>query len=270
MKNKKLSPVTEQSEQVTAYAAGERTNPGFTPQCSAMTGNKSSAQTNRNDYFYHLAQLNNAVGLQTDPCFLGHSFDLCKLSYSIPDRILLATNQKYFLYEVMRNNFSFILSTFLNPEVGVEVDVFIISRFTTFGQMGEFLDLNEEEQSKHPDMKEFCEPWKGLLRPLGRGFDDVILTECMEDVCFDDGTIMYPKGTIIATIAEDPFPKVSEPNAYRELLDPDNYGAPHDVLDFVNEKLHEAYPQFNLWCIALDLDFLHIFNLDKLPYTKMY
>ena len=99
---------------------------------------------------------------------------------------------------------------------------------------------------------------------------NVILTEFVKDSYLDDGSIMYPNGTVIGTIVRHPFPQVSTSYAYRELLDPENYNAPHYVLDFVNEKLHEAYPQHNLWCVTLDFEFLDIYDLDKLPHMKRY
>lgn len=244
-------------------AADERMNPGFMLQRSATTDSNSSGHSNNGGYFLELAQSYGAM--QPESCFQNMTFDLDLMAEI--GKLRLPQNQAYFLHEVMRNNFPLVKEAFMD---GTEkVDAIIISHIPIFGQAGEFLSLSEEEQSKHPDMKEFCEPWKGLVRPFGRN-GNVILTRCVKDLYFDDGTIMYPKGTLIGTIAKDPFPKISEPYAYRELLDPDNYSAPHDVLDFVNEKLHEAYPQFNLWCVALDLDNLSIFDLDKLPHMKRY
>ena len=242
-------------------ATDVRINLGFTPQCSATTDCNSSAHSNNGGYFWKLAQCYDAM--RPELCFQNIITDSGLMAEI--GKLKLAPNQEYFLHEVIKRDFPLIKDAFMNGEVGG----IIISHFTTFGQMGEFLTLSEEEQSKRPDVKEFCKPWKGLLRPLGKN-RNVILTECVKDLYFDDGTIMYPKGTVIGTIAKNPFPKVSESYAYRELLDPDNYSAPHDVLDFVNEKLHKAYPQFNLWCIALDLDHLSIFDLDKLAHMKRY
>ena len=48
MAKKKVSPVTELSEQATAYAADGRMNPGFMPQCSATTDSNCSAHSNNN------------------------------------------------------------------------------------------------------------------------------------------------------------------------------------------------------------------------------
>lgn len=264
MENKKISPVTEKSEQATAYVADERTNLGFTPQCSATTDSNSSIHSNNGGYFLELAQSYCAVQLES--CFQNMAIDP-DLMVEIKNKLKLAPNQELYIHEMIKRTIESAKDGFMNGSV--KVDVLEVSRFPALGQIAEFLGQSEEEQSKHPNKKEFCEPWKGLLRPLGRN-RDILLTKCVKDLRFDDGIIMYPKGTLIGTIAKDPFPKVPEPYAYRELLDPDNYSAPHDVLDFVNKKLHEAYPQFNLWCVALDLDNLSIFDLDKLPHMKRY
>lgn len=93
--------------------------------------------------------------------------------------------------------------------------------------------------------------------------------ELLQDIDFCEGRYL-PKGTIIGTLNENPFPAVEEPDVYRELLDPDNYGAPRYVLDFVNKKLNEALPGHNLWAKANDLDFLSIYDLNKLPHMKTY
>lgn len=82
--------------------------------------------------------------------------------------------------------------------------------------------------------------------------------------------MVYPAGIVGCTVVKDVFPNTNDTDVYRELLDPDNYSAPHDYVDFVNLKLHEAFPDRNLWFIALDFDYLFIFDLDKLPHLKRY
>ena len=241
-------------------ATDVRINLGLTPQCSATTDSNSSAHSNLS-YFQRLAQFCDAM--QPEPCFQDITIDLGLMTEI--KKLKLAPNQEMYIHEMIKRATKSVKENFVSGGV----DVLILSHFPTFGQIGEFLTLSGKEQSKHPHMKKFCYPWEGLIRPLGRD-GDVILTECVNDLSFDDDTIMYPKGTVIGTIAEKPFPEVSESYAYRELLDPDNYYAPHDVLDFMNEKLHEAYPQFNLWCVALDLEYLNIFDLSKLPHMKRY
>ena len=213
--------------------------PGFTPQCSATADSNSSEY---NNFMSEAYQLDDVMPLE--PCFHGIVIDP-DLMVEIK-KLKLPLNHAYFLHEVIRHTVTFIKEAFMDVNKKVE-----------------------EEQSKRLDMKEFCEPWKGLLRALGRN-EDVIRTECVKDLRFYNGTIMYPKGTIIGTIARKAFPYVLNYFDYLELLDPDNNDAPHDVLDFVNKKLHEANPQYNLWCVAEDLDYLFIFDLDKLPHMKRY
>ena len=265
MSEKELNPLTELSEEVAVCTIVKNeviNNDGVQPQCSATTDSNCSACANFS-YFQELAQINDAM--QPEPCFQNIAID--------PDlmaeikRLKLASNQEYYLHEVMKQILQSVKDGFMNETK--KVDVLIVSSFSSFGQVGEFLARSEEEQDKHPKVKEWCEPMKGLINSLGRD-GNVILTECVSDLRYGDNSIMYPKGTIIGTIAKDPFPVVFDSFGYRDLLDPDNYSAPHYVLDFVNKKLHEAYPQFNLWCVALDLESLSIYDLDKLPHMKRY
>ena len=215
MKNKKLSPVTEQSEQATAYAADERTNLGFTPQYSATTDSNSSAQTNNDGYFWRLAQSYGAM--QPELCFQNIAIDP-NLMAEIR-KLKLAPNQEYFLHEVIRHNFPLIKEAFMDGTQKVEA--LIISRFKILAQMGSW------------------NPPKSFI------------------------------GMAIGIIESNPFPKVSKPYAYQELLAPDKYAAPHDAIDFVNKKLHEACPQFNLCCIAENLDTLVIIDVEKLAWRKL-
>lgn len=75
-------------------------------------------------------------------------------------------------------------------------------------------------------------------------------------------------------IRADIFPEVPETgdylSEYRLLLDPDNYGYPRSVLDYVNEKLNEAIPEYNLWCVAFDFDWLSVYDLNIVPEKKRY
>lgn len=107
-----------------------------------------------------------------------------------------------------------------------------------------------------------------LLHHIGK-YDYMCYIELREDIDFCEGRYL-PKGTKIGTLNENPFPTVKESYIYRELLDPDNYGAPHNILDFVNRKLNEALPGYNLWAKADDLDFLSIYDLNVLPHMKTY
>ena len=244
-------------------AADERTTPGFTPQRSATTDSNCSTHSDLG-YFQKLARFCDAM--QPEPCFL--NIDVDSGWRAEMSGLKLTLNQECFIKESIKQILQFVKEGFVDIK-DVKVDTLTASIHFNMGVIGKFLSLSEEEQSKRPDMKEFCEPWKSWIRPLGEK-RNIILTECIKDMYYKDNIIMYPKGTVIGSIASHPFPKVSESYAYRELLDPDGYGAPHDVLDFVNEKLHEAYPQFNLWCVAYDLDKLSIFDLDKQPDMRVY
>ena len=106
------------------------------------------------------------------------------------------------------------------------------------------------------------------LHHIGK-YDNMCYVKLRKDIDACEGRYL-PKGTIIGTLNEDPFPAVKNPYIYRELLDPDNYGAPHYVLDFVNKKINEALPGRNLWAKADDLEFLSIYDLDILPHMKTY
>ena len=254
-------PIEEQVLEQT-IAAGERINNGFMPQGSATPDSNCSAHAN-SSYFQELAELYGTM--QPEPCFQNITIDSGLMAEI--RQLKLSPNQEYYLHEVVKQIFQFVKEGFMNGTV--KVDVLIYSYFMSFGQTGEFLALSKEEQDKRPDLKKCCDHWKGLISPLGRD-GNIILTECVGDLRYDDNSIMYPKGTIIGNIEKAPFPAVSESYAYRELLDSDNYSAPHDVLDFVNKKLHEAYPEFNLWCVAFDLESLSIYDLDQLPHMKRY
>lgn len=107
-----------------------------------------------------------------------------------------------------------------------------------------------------------------LLHHLGK-YDYMSYVELLKDVDECEGRYL-PKGTIVGTLNENPFPAIKEPYVYRELLDPDNYDAPHYVHDFVNKKLNEALSGHNLWAKANDLDSLSIYDLNKLPHMKTY
>lgn len=107
-----------------------------------------------------------------------------------------------------------------------------------------------------------------LVHHIGK-YKDIIYTEVLKDFK-SDGTLLFPKGTVIGSIEADPFPGVEESCIYREILDPDNYSAPFYVLDFVNKKLQDALPNNNLWAKAVDLDVLSICNLNVLPHLKTY
>lgn len=215
------------------------------------------------DYFFQLAMQEDC--LTPDPCFQSITLD-ANLMPEIKG-LGLAPNQELYVHEMIKQLIQSVKEGFENPVR--KIDALVISRFLTWGQVAEFLSKSVTEQNKYPDIKEYCQPLTGLIKPLGET-GNVILSEFVKDSYFDNDSIMYPKGTVIGTIKRHLFPQVSMSYAYRELLDPENYSAPHHVLDFVNEKLHEAYSQYNLWCVALDFEYLNIYDLDKLPHMKRY
>lgn len=106
------------------------------------------------------------------------------------------------------------------------------------------------------------------IRCIGE-YNGIVYSKYLKDYCCN-GRIIYPKNTIIGSINDYPFPDIEEQGIYRELLDPDKYGAPHYALDFVNKKLNETLPGHNLWAKADDLDYLSIYDLDILPHMKTY
>lgn len=215
------------------------------------------------NYFYELAMREGC--LTPDPCFQSIALDTTLMSEI--KGLGLAPNQELYVHEMIKQAIQAVKEGFENP--ARKIDTLVVSGFSTWGQAAEFLSKSVMEQNEYPDIKKYWQPLTGLIKPLGKT-GNVILTEFVKDSYFDDGSIMYPKGTVIGTIVRHPFPQVSTSYAYRELLDPENYSAPHYVLDFVNGKLHEAYPQYNLWCVALDFEFLDIYDLDKLPHMKRY
>lgn len=80
----------------------------------------------------------------------------------------------------------------------------------------------------------------------------------------------FPKGTVIGAWRENPFPAVKNESCYNWLMNPDLYDEPHFVLDFINQKLKEAFPQLNLWAKATELKLLTIYDLNVHPHSKHY
>lgn len=103
-----------------------------------------------------------------------------------------------------------------------------------------------------------------------------VISECIRILFYseflkdykEEGLIL-PKGIVIGSIDDDPFPAVQESDDYTEtpylyggLLDPDKYGAPHYALDFVNKKLNEALPGHNLWVRAEGLTYFEYLQFE--------
>lgn len=80
----------------------------------------------------------------------------------------------------------------------------------------------------------------------------------------------FPKGTVIGSLKKNPFPAVKNESCYNWLMDPDTYNAPRFVLDFINQKLKEVFPQLNLWAKATKLKLLTIYDLNVHPHSKHY
>lgn len=113
-----------------------------------------------------------------------------------------------------------------------------------------------------------------LMRYIGK-YKNIVYREFIND--YKEKGLIFPKGIIIGSIDDDPFPAVQESDDYTEtpylyggLLDPDKYGAPHYALNFVNKKLNEALPGHNLWVRAEGLLILNIYNLNDLPHMRNY
>lgn len=98
---------------------------------------------------------------------------------------------------------------------------------------------------------------------------------CMREVYLEEDYYVgkgrsFPKGTVIGAWRENPFPAVKNESCYNWLMNPDLYDEPHFVLDFINQKLKEAFPQLNLWAKATELKLLTIYDLNVHPHSKHY
>lgn len=98
---------------------------------------------------------------------------------------------------------------------------------------------------------------------------------CMREVYLEEDYYVgkgrsFPKGTVIGAWRENPFPTVKNESCYNWLMNPDLYDEPHFVLDFINQKLKEAFPQLNLWAKATELKLLTIYDLNVHPHSKHY
>lgn len=188
-------------------------------------------------YFMDLA--NEYGPIQLEDCFKNMTIDPVLIK-EIDWLGVFSKNQKYYIHYVINGIIDYAKKGFVDGTN--KIDALFVSWLVTWGN-------NPESELIHHIRK----------------YKDIIYTEFLKD--YED---MFPKGTIVGTLNENPFPAVEEPHIYRDLLDPDNYGAPRYVLDFVNWKLNEALPRHNLWAKALDLDSLSIYDLNVLPHMKTY
>lgn len=192
---------------------------------------------NKNKYFMDLAKEYGPI--QLEKCFKNMAIDPI-LMKEIEGLGVFSKNQKYFLHEMVNRVIYFARKAFVNAPQ--KISGLKILCFGTWGSL----------------------PESDFIHHIGK-YDDIIYSELLKD--YKD---LFQEGTIMGSINDHPFPAVEESYIYRELLYPDNYDAPHHALEFVNAKLSAALPGYNLWCKALDLDVLNIYDLDKLPHMKTY
>lgn len=192
---------------------------------------------------YFMDQAKKYGPMTLEKCFENMTIDPI-LMKDIERQGVFSKNQKHYLHEMINRIIHYAELGFVNGKQ--KINVLSVSRFVTWGNSHETNLIHHIEK-----------------------YNDIIYTEFLKDY-EDDRIIIYPKGTIIGTINDDPFPAVEESIIYRELLDPDNYGAPHYVLDFANKKLNEALSGHNLWAMTLDFDYLSIYDLTIFPHIKTY
>lgn len=192
---------------------------------------------------YFMDQAKKYGPMTLEKCFENMTIDPI-LMKDIERQGVFSKNQKHYLHEMINRIIHYAELGFVNGKQ--KINVLSVSRFVTWGNSHETNLIHHIEK-----------------------YNDIIYTEFLKDY-EDDRIIIYPKGTIIGTINDNPFPAVEESFIYRELLDPNNYGAPHYVLDFVNKKLNEALSGHNLWAMTLDFDYLSIYDLTIFPHIKTY
>lgn len=192
---------------------------------------------------YFMDQAKKYGPMTLEKCFENMTIDPI-LMKDIERQGVFSKNQKHYLHEMINRIIHYAELGFVNGKQ--KINVLSVSRFVTWGNSHETNLIHHIEK-----------------------YNDIIYTEFLKDYD-DDRIIIYPKGTIIGTINDNPFPAVEESFIYRELLDPDNYGAPHYVLDFANKKLNEALSGHNLWAMTLDFDYLSIYDLTIFPHIKTY
>ncbi len=192
---------------------------------------------------YFMDQAKKYGPMRLEKCFENMTIDPI-LMKDIERQGVFSKNQKHYLHEMINRIIHYAELGFVNGKQ--KINVLSVSRFVTWGNSHETNLIHHIEK-----------------------YNDIIYTEFLKDY-EDDRIIIYPKGTIIGTINDNPFPAVEESFIYRELLDPDNYGAPHYVLDFANKKLNEALSGHNLWAMTLDFDYLSIYDLTIFPHIKTY
>lgn len=161
---------------------------------------------------------------------------------------------------------------FFDPDrVNPDFLQFTSNHLGVWGNYAKYPLMTPQEQAEYPHkLREACDEHKGTLELLTES-GDMILTRFKVDSFDQDGGILFPAGITVATVKRTIFPNLPDMDeGCMELLDPDNYGYSHAVLDFVNNKLKGEFPHRNLWTVALDFDYLSIRDLDKLPHLRRY
>lgn len=148
---------------------------------------------------------------------------------------------------------------------------FTSNHLGVWGNYAKYHLMTPQEQAKYPhEFTKACDEIKDTLEFLSES-GDMIVTRFKDNYFDKDGDILFPAGTIVATVKRSIFPNLPDMDeGCMELLDPDKYDYSHAVLDFVNKKLKGEFPHRNLWTVALDFDYLGVYDLDKLPHIKRY
>ena len=288
-----LSPDSKQLVQAPAYVADERVNNSFMAQesdapvsnCAAQNLQEQGEGTSKptasmeqagGDTSPNSANVNNSktpsnwpFGLHpTEPCFIKMSISDKPLLQEILALPNLPDDAVAYMYYMTKKTID-LVRKYLNVS-GYKADYIYASDFLpSIGSYAHNLAIGEYKPIGDPNFDNYCDWNKRTVRHLGE-YNGAYYHEFIKDCVDDDGSMIYPAGIIGCTVVKDVFPDTDGAYEYRELLDPDNYLVSHDYLDFVNRKLHEAFPDRNLWAVALDLDSVTIFDLDKLPHLKRY
>lgn len=204
----------------------------------------------------------------TEPCFVNMNISDKLLLQEILALPNLSDDEVAYMYYMTKKAIDLVRN---HLDVGgYKADYICASDFlSSIGSYAHDLDIGKCKPIGDPDFDNYCDWNKRTVRHLGE-YNGAYYHEFIKDFVNDDGSMVYPAGIVGCTVVKDVFPNTNDTDVYRELLDPDNYSAPHDYVDFVNRRLHEAFPDRNLWFIALDFDYLFIFDLDKLPHLKRY
>lgn len=213
--------------------------------------------------------LNWPFGLHpTEPCFVNMNISDKSLLQEILALPNLSDDEVAYMYYMTKKAID-LVRNHLDVD-GYKADYICASdSLSSIGSDARDLAIGKCNPIDDPDFDNYRDWNKRTIRHLGE-YNGAYYHEFIKDFVDDDDSMIYPAGTIGCTVVKDVFPNTSDTCEYRELLNPGNYSAPHDYVDFVNRKLHEDFPDRNLWAIAFDFDYFDIFDLDKLPHLKRY